>query len=170
MMAVVMGVDPADDAMLDRACDLGIAFQLANIMRDLEEDDRAGRCYLPMEWLVEMDIPPGEHMKPWCRDRLVVLVRRLGALAVAHEASARLGTPALSFRSAWAVLTAADIYGGIAHEVVAKGAHAWDHRVRTSKEPKLAAIARAMGKAKARQRLYPPAARDPDLWQRPRSA
>jgi phytoene synthase len=169
MMAVVMGVDPKDDATLDRACDLGVAFQLANIMRDLEEDDRAGRCYVPMEWLVEMDVPPGEHMKPWCRDRLVVLVRRLGVLAAVYEASARHGTPALSFRSAWAVLAAADIYGGIAREVVAKGAHAWDHRVTTSKAQKLASVARAMGQASARQRLYPPAARDPDLWVRPPS-
>ncbi|WP_290438444.1 phytoene/squalene synthase family protein, partial [Sphingobium phenoxybenzoativorans] len=55
MMAVVMGVDPADEATLDRACDLGLAFQLANIARDVSEDDAAGRCYLPVEWLVEMD-------------------------------------------------------------------------------------------------------------------
>ena len=40
MMAVVMGVDPADEATLDRACDLGLAFQLANIARDV----RRGRC------------------------------------------------------------------------------------------------------------------------------
>ncbi|MGJ3628708.1 squalene/phytoene synthase family protein [Sphingomonas sp. MMS24-JH45] len=59
MMAVVMGVDPADEDTLDRACDLGLAFQLANIARDIEEDDRIGRCYLPQEWLAEMDVPPG---------------------------------------------------------------------------------------------------------------
>ena len=79
MMAVVMGVDPADEDTLDRACDLGMAFQLANIARDIEEDDRVGRCYLPVEWLVEMDMPPGQHMKPPFRDRLVVLARRLAA-------------------------------------------------------------------------------------------
>ncbi|MBY8828819.1 phytoene/squalene synthase family protein [Hephaestia mangrovi] len=170
MMAVVMGVAPDDEATLDRACDLGFAFQLGNIMRDLEEDDRADRCYLPLEWLAEMDIPPGEHMKPWCRERLVVLVGRLGRLAEAHEASARLGTPALAFRSAWAVLAAADIYGGIARKVVALGPHAWDHRVTTSAAQKLAAIARAAGQASARSRLYPPAPRDGALWTRPRHA
>lgn len=170
MMAVVMGVDPADEGTLDRACDLGIAFQLANIMRDLEEDDRAGRCYLPLDWLVEMDLPPGEHMKPWCRDRLVVLVGRLGRLAAAHEASARLGTPALAFRSAWAVLAAADIYGGIARKVCAAGAHAWDHRVSTSRGEKLAVIARAGVQARRRARLYPPVPRNAELWTRPRPA
>ena len=52
MMAVVMGVDPADKDTLDRANDLGLAFQLSNIARDIVEDDAAGRCYLPVEWLV----------------------------------------------------------------------------------------------------------------------
>ena len=78
MMAVAMGVDPHDDATLDRACDLGMAFQLANIARDIEEDDRAGRWYLPEQWLVEMDVPPGQHMKPPFRHRLAVEGRRQG--------------------------------------------------------------------------------------------
>jgi len=170
MMAVVMGVDPRDDATLDRACDLGIAFQLANIMRDLEEDDRAGRCYLPLEWLAEMDIPTGEHMKPWSRDRLVVLVDRLNRLATAHAESARLGTRALNFRSAWAVLAAADIYGGVARKVHALGQHAWDHRVSTNATEKLTAITKAALIAAMRRRIYPPKPRNPDLWTRPRAA
>nr|WP_326525731.1 phytoene/squalene synthase family protein [Sphingomonas sp.] len=168
MMAVVMGVPPGDEATLDRACDLGIAFQLANIARDIEEDDRSGRCYLPEEWLVEMDFPPGQHMKPPFRPRLTVLARRLAAMAGRYEASARHGTLALPWRSAWAVLAAADIYGGIARKVAAAGDHAWDHRVTTSRAEKLAAIARAARQATARARLYPPAPPDPALWSRPR--
>jgi hypothetical protein len=58
MMAVVMGVSPRDEDTLDRAADLGLAFQLANIARDLAEDDAAGRCYLPAQWLADADIPP----------------------------------------------------------------------------------------------------------------
>lgn len=168
MMAVVMGVDPADDATLDRACDLGLAFQLANIARDIEADDAIGRCYLPVDWLVEMDIPPGQHMKPPFRPRLTVMAKWLGELAQAHEDSARLGTPALSLRSAWAVLAAAGIYGGIAREVVERGDHAWDHRVGTGKAAKLGWLVRALGQATLRRRLYPPRPRDPSLWSRPR--
>lgn len=168
MMAVVMGVDPADDATLDRACDLGLAFQLANIARDIEADDAIGRCYLPVDWLVEMDIPPGQHMKPPFRPRLTVMAKWLGELAQAHEDSARLGTPALSLRSAWAVLAAAGIYGGIAREVVERGDHAWDHRVGTGKAAKLGWLVRALGQATLRRRLYPPRPRDPALWSRPR--
>lgn len=168
MMAVAMGVSPEDDATLDRACDLGMAFQLANIARDVEEDDRVGRCYLPEDWLVEMDIPPGEHMKPPFRPRLAVLGQRLAARAADFEASARVGTTALSFRSAWAVLAAADIYGAIARAVAARGEHAWDRRVSTGAAAKLGFIARAAGNAARRRTLYPPRPRDAALWTRPR--
>ncbi|MEO5494485.1 MAG: phytoene/squalene synthase family protein [Sphingomonas sp.] len=168
MMAVVMGVDPHDQDTLDRACDLGIAFQLANIARDIEEDDRGGRCYVPEEWLVEMDFPPGQHMKPPFRHRLAVLAKRLVDRAAAYEASARVGTPALPFRAAWAVLAAAGIYGDIGRGVAAAGEHAWDHRVTTSAFAKLGWIVRSGGQAMQRARLYPPAPRDPALWARPR--
>lgn len=168
MMAVVMGVAPADAATLDRACDLGMAFQLANIARDIEEDDRVGRCYLPVEWLVEMDIPPGQHMKPPFRARLALLAQRLADRAAAFEASARFGTTALSFRSAWAVLAAAGIYGAIGRRVAALGEHGWDRRVATSTPEKIGWIWRARGEAARRRILFPPSPRDPALWTRPR--
>ena len=170
MMAVAMGVSPDDEATLDRACDLGIAFQLANIARDVQEDDRAGRCYLPEDWLAEMDIPPGEHMKPQFRPRLAVLASRLAARASDFEASARVGTGALAFRSAWAVLAAANIYGAIARTVAARGEHGWDKRASTGGLAKLGFIARAAGEAMRRRTLYPPRPRNPDLWTRPRCA
>jgi len=167
MMAVVMGVSPDDDATLDRACDLGMAFQLANIARDIEEDDRVGRCYVPEDWLVEMDMPPGQHMKPPFRDRLAVLSRRLAARAEAYEASARVGAKVLPFRSAWAVLAAAGIYGDIARKVAARGGQAWDHRVTTTRGEKLAWIARA-GVVAARRGAIADVPRASELWTRPR--
>lgn len=168
MMAIVMGVAPDDEGTLDRACDLGMAFQLANIARDLSEDDAAGRCYLPTEWLAEIDVPPGALMRPPFRPRVAMLARRLAARAAAFEASARAGTPALSFRSAWAVLSAAAIYGAIGRGVAARGERAWDRRVTTSKAEKLRFIATAAVQAARRRTLYPPAPRDPALWTRPR--
>jgi phytoene synthase len=164
MMALVMGVSPDDEATLDRACDLGLAFQLANIARDIGEDDAAGRCYLPVEWLVEMDIPPGETMKPAYRKRLAVLAQRLARLAADYEASARFGAAALPFRSAWAVLAAAGIYGDIAREVAKRGEHAWDHRVHTSKAEKLGWVAKAGWQALTRRGA---GERSPKLWTRP---
>jgi len=165
MMAVVMGVPADDDATLDRACDLGMAFQLSNIARDLYEDDAAGRCYLPVEWLVEVDIPPGEVMKPPYRPRIAMLARRLADRAAAFEASARVGAGALSFRSAWAVLSAANIYGAIGREVARRGERAWDRRVSTSAIDKLRFIGRAGIEARRPRR---DTQRDPSLWTRPR--
>jgi phytoene synthase len=168
MMAVLMGVDPNDWATLDRACDLGLAFQLANIARDISEDEAADRCYLPEEWLVEMDIPPGEHMKPWVRPRLAILARRLADMAAAYEESARHGTGALPPRAAWAVLAAAGIYGDIARQVARRGEHAWDHRVVTSRRDKLGWVARAALQVPGRARRWPAdRPRPATLWTRP---
>jgi phytoene synthase len=164
MMAAVMGVRPGEEDTLDRASDLGIAFQLANIARDLGEDDTAGRCYLPVEWLVEMDIPPGQHMRPEYRERMAVLAARLAVLAERYQASARAAVGRLSFRSRWAVLAAAGIYGEIAREVARGGAHAWDRRVVVDRPAKLGSVARAWAEAR---RPAPAASRD-GLWTRPR--
>ena len=168
MMAIVMGVAPDDEMVLDRACDLGLAFQLANIARDLSEDDAVGRCYLPLDWLVEIDVPPGEALRPMYRERLGMLGRRLAQRAEAYEASARHGTPALTFRSAWAVLAAAGIYGDIARAVAKRGAHAWDHRVVTTRAAKLGWVAKAGWQAARRGALWDGRGSRAGLWTRPR--
>jgi 15-cis-phytoene synthase len=164
LMALVMSVPPEDEGTLDRACDLGLAFQLANIARDLAEDAAGGRRYLPSDWLDELGVPADDYAAPAYRPQLAVLARRLTDLAARYEASARVGAAQLSFRSAWAVLAAAGIYGDIGREVAARGPAAWDGRVSTSKAAKLAWIARAFGQARTRHRLH--GARDPDLWTR----
>jgi phytoene synthase len=168
MMAIVMGVAPDDEATLTRACDLGLAFQLANIARDIAEDAAGGRCYLPADWLAEAGIDAADVMAPQYRQPLAMMARRTASLAARYEESARLGTPALSFRSAWAVLAAAGIYGGIARQVAADPAGALDRRVFTSKAQKLGWLTSAAGQSARREALYPPAARDPSLWSRPR--
>jgi phytoene synthase len=156
MMAVVMGVPPDDDALasdtLDRACDLGIAFQLGNIARDVREDHAGGRCYLPADWLAEADVPPGELLKPHYRHVRSGLIGRLGALAARYEASARVGARQLPFRSRWAVLSAAGIYGAIMREAMRLGDAAWDRRVITSRRAKLGHVARGLGQAALRAR------------------
>jgi phytoene synthase len=167
MMAIVMGVSADDEATLTRACDLGLAFQLANIARDVAEDAAASRCYLPADWLNEAGIDPANLMAPQTRPALAALTARLAALAARYEQSARLGTPALPFRSAWAVLSAAGIYGGIARIVAANPGKALESRVFTTKLDKLGWLSQAGWQAAKRQHLYPAAPRDPELWQRP---
>ncbi|MCX7282757.1 MAG: phytoene/squalene synthase family protein [Novosphingobium sp.] len=143
MMAVVMGVSPDDNDTLDRACDLGLAFQLANIVRDIDEDAAAGRCYLPRDWLAQEGIPPGAQMHPEHREGLTRIAARMCESAQIHECSARIGAARLKGRQRWAILAAADIYGAIAREVARRGARAWDERVFVSNGRKLGFIGTA---------------------------
>jgi phytoene synthase len=167
MMAAVMGVDAENQDVCDRACDLGLAFQLANIARDIGEDDAAGRCYLPDDWLAQLDISPGEHMRPHNRRKLALMARWLADEAGQYEASSRVGAARLPFRARWAVLSAAGIYGDIARKVRDAGEHAWDQRIRTAKREKLAWVGRAfIEAAHNRPRLTDRAG----LWTRPMSA
>ena len=159
MMAVVMGVSPDEDEVLDRAADLGIAFQLANISRDLIEDHGVGRLYLPADWL-----PPG-GLDGDDRAALAGIAVRLADLVAAYEASARVGAAQLPFRSRWAVLSAANIYGAIARKVVQRGTRAWDSRTVIGKPLKLAFVAKALAEC-----ALPAAPLDrEDLWTRPRT-
>lgn len=142
MMAHVMGVGPLDRDTLDRASDLGIAFQLANIARDMVDDARVGRSYIPTAWAPGLD-----PLDPAQRDRLVDVARRLSMLADRYRASSEVGAARLPFRSRWAVLSAAAIYGEVASRAVKLGAHAWDRRISISKAEKFMLVARAFVEA-----------------------
>lgn len=164
MMAIVMGVSARDQDVLDRACDLGLAFQLANIARDVAEDAQAGRCYLPKTWLAEARIDPDNILASDRREALVMLINRLCELAGQYESSARVGARNLPFRSRWAVLAAAGIYGDIAREIRNSDGASLDQRIYTSKGQKLGWIVKAFGQA-----LFKPTGSDRQgLWTRPR--
>lgn len=163
MMAVVMGVDPADTDTLDRACDLGIAFQLANIARDLVPDAATGRIYLPAAWLDEAGLAPETLGLAANRESLAGVAGRLVHLARAYRASARVGAARLPLRSRLAVLAAEAIYGEIGERVIRKGPAAWDTRVRIIGSQKVALLAVAA----ARSARPSPAASRQGLWTAP---
>ena len=146
MMARVMNA-PDDSFVYDRACDLGIAFQLANIARDIVEDAEAGRCYLPAEWLAEADLEPGMHATPDNRFALAAVSTRLVGLMEIYEQAARCGAQRLRFRNRWAIYSAARIYGAIGRKVRRRGQLAWDSRVRVSRMAKLGHVTAAFGEA-----------------------
>ncbi|MFN5828372.1 MAG: phytoene/squalene synthase family protein, partial [Rhodobacterales bacterium] len=76
MMCVLMRVRDAD--ALARACDLGLAMQLTNIARDVGEDARAGRLYLPRDWLRDQGLDPERFLaNPEPDPRIARLTRRL---------------------------------------------------------------------------------------------
>ena len=81
MMAVLLGV--LDPLVLARACDLGVAMQLTNIARDVGEDARAGRLYLPTAWLrsagltLEALLRPPRTLRCAGRHRSAAMTRRV---------------------------------------------------------------------------------------------
>lgn len=166
MMAVVMDVDPGDDDTLDRACDLGLSFQLANIARDIVPDAEVGRCYLPTDWLAEFGLAAGHIADPAHRPALAVMARRLVALAEPYRASARIGATRLAPRSRLAVLAADAIYGAIGERVAALGERAWDQRVSIPKAGKAALFCRALVRGLRRPEPVP----RKGLWTRPRQS
>lgn len=76
MMALLMGTRGA--AALARACDLGVAMQLSNIARDVGEDARERRLYLPMAWMREAGLDPDRWLDaPEFTPALASVVQRL---------------------------------------------------------------------------------------------
>ena len=137
MMAIVMGVKPDDLQTLRRAQDLGLAFQLTNIARDIVEDALNDRIYLPADWLAQAGVPLDAIAAPEHRPAVAGLAKRLVDAAEPYYVSARWGLRGLPFRSAWAVAAARGVYREIGVKVVARGATAWDQRVSTSTAEKV---------------------------------
>ena len=168
MMAIVMGIDPDDKPVLDRACDLGMAFQLNNIARDVMEDAVNSRRYIPDDWLASVGLASNNYAFPSNRRQLSRLVTRLVNAAETYEESARFGTPALGNRAAWAVLAAARIYSGIGRKVRDAGPDGLENRMSTSKAEKLTAVALSLVEMLRRKQRWPlPGPAREGLWTMP---
>jgi len=169
MMAYVMG--RADEDTLDRAADLGIAFQMTNIARDVVEDAGIGRIYLPGLWLQGAGVPRHEVGLARQREAVSKVVLRLLDEAERYYASAQVGLARLPFRSAWAVATARRVYRDIGRLIRARGARAWDRRAGTSRARKVfLSLVAAMDAASAAGGTPPAtAASRAGLWTRARN-
>jgi phytoene synthase len=166
MMAFVMGAQGEDT--LDRASDLGLAFQMTNIARDVVDDAEAGRVYLPEEWLREAGVPATEVARPEHRLAVHGVAERLLNEAERYYASARVGLPRLPFRSAWAVAAALRVYRDIGRLVHQQGPRAWEGRARTGRPRKLLLALAAAGDALLTRREPRAPASRAGLWTRPR--
>jgi phytoene synthase len=168
MMANILGV--RDAPTLDRASDLGIAFQLTNIARDVMEDAAIGRVYLPADWLDEAGVPKGHVGDPAYRAAVYDVSERLLEVADRFYVSARHGIAALPFRSAWAIAMARFVYREIGANVRRRGSEAWDQRAHVSRRRKLYGVARSLATI-ARSKTHGALEDIPSrqgLWTRPR--
>jgi phytoene synthase len=136
MMCVLMRVRDAD--ALARAADLGLAMQLTNIARDVGEDARAGRLYLPQDWLREAGLDPAGFLAdPRPLPAVCRATARLLARADQLYLRAEAGVPALPVACRPGILAARLIYAGIGHRVARAGHDGVTRRARTGRGQKL---------------------------------
>ena len=120
MMAVLMGVRDAD--RLAAAIDLGVAMQLSNIARDVGEDARNGRLYLPLDWLEEGGIDADAFLAhPRYSAALGDVVGRLLAAADEHYRQASNGITCLPLNCRLGIGAARLLYAEIGREVMRRG-------------------------------------------------
>ncbi len=149
MMARVMGVAADDLATLRRAQDLGLAFQLTNIARDVREDAENGRVYLPADRLRARGVEPAPAAVLAAPAAAAAVARELVAAAEPFYDSARDGLAALPWRSAWAIAAARGVYREIGRKVARAGDRALDRRAGTSAAEKAWLLAAGLGAALA---------------------
>lgn len=156
MMALIMGVRTPE--ALARACDLGAAMQLTNIARDVGEDARAGRLYLPLDWMRAAGLDPDAFLaEPTPSPALAAIVAELLAEADRLYRQAEAGIAVLPPRCRPAIRAAGLIYGEIGRVIAAFGHETVSRRARVSGVRKLALIARATRAPAASANLAAPA-------------
>lgn len=146
MMCWIMGRQSS--ATLARACELGVAMQLTNIARDVGEDARNGRIYLPLDWLAEAGVTPGQLLQqPQASPALKDVVRRLLDEADRLYKQSYAGIAELPADCRAAILAAGLIYAEIGHQLRKDGLDSVSHRTVVSTRRKLLLLVSAWTQA-----------------------
>jgi phytoene synthase len=142
MMALIMGV--RSPAALARAADLGVAMQLTNIARDVGEDARAGRLFLPLDWLAQAGIDPAAFLaNPQASPELSLLVQNLLAEAQTLYRRAKAGIGMLPLDARLGIGAAHRIYAAIGQKLAGSGYDSITRRARVTGGEKLLLVLRA---------------------------
>jgi 15-cis-phytoene synthase len=127
MSAAIFGYE--DPATRDYARDLGIAFQLTNIIRDVGEDARRGRIYLPQDELARFGVAPSDVLRARHSDAFVALMRFQVERARGWYDRALAKLPAGDRRAQRAGLAMAAIYRTLLDEIARDGYRVLDRRI-----------------------------------------
>jgi 15-cis-phytoene synthase len=147
MMTTVMNARHTH--VLARAADLGVAMQLTNIARDVGEDARNGRLYLPADWLEEVGIDPQEFMaNPVFSSELGTVVKRLLDEADILYSRADAGIAMLPASCRPGIRAARVIYSAIGDAIRRQGYNSVSTRAFVPTSQKLALMARTCVAAK----------------------
>jgi len=131
LMCPILGL--GDRRLLPHAAALGMGMQLTNIARDVAEDWRRSRCYLPVEWTDGLR-PGGGLPDP---DRVRRGVRTILGVADGYYAAGEAGIGGLASDSRLAVRAAARIYRAIGTRIRKRDCRVLDGRARVSTLGKL---------------------------------
>jgi len=139
-----------DEQALARACDLGVAMQLTNIARDVGEDARAGRLYLPTDWLEEVGIDAENLLsKPAPSKKLQRLTKRLLAEANRLYLRSEPGIGRLPFAARPGIFAARHCYDAIGKNLARAGYDSISMRATTTSRHKMGllglSVIRAVG-------------------------
>lgn len=146
MMCWIMG--PRDRITLARACELGVAMQLTNIARDVGEDARMGRLYLPRAWMREAGLSPDAWLRsPSCTPALQSVVLRLLDEADRLYRQAHHGIASLPPDCRAAICAASLIYAEIGHQLRRSGVDSVHTRTVVSSARKLVLLLTAWTQA-----------------------
>ena len=147
-------LQPATDDAVDRAKDLGVAFQLANFIRDVDEDLDRGRIYLPLDELAETGVTPEVLRRrvatPAVKAALAAQVARVREL----EEASRPGIAALHPATQPCIEAARVLYCGIVDAVEAIDYEVFNQRAKVSMARRLAVALPAWRQARVARRRY----------------
>jgi phytoene synthase len=138
LMCPLLGL--RDRCFLPHAAALGMGMQLTNIARDVAEDWRRGRCYLPVEWTGGLR-PNGAAPDAECVRRGV---RRVLDVADGFYVAGDLGIPALDADACLAVRAASSIYRAIGTRIRRRGYQVLQERARVTLIEKLGLFSKAV--------------------------
>jgi phytoene synthase len=110
------------------ARDLGVAFQLTNICRDVGEDARRGRIYLPQEDLARFDVAPSALLTAEYTDGVRSLMAFEVSRAQEWYARALAQLPAVDRKAQRTGLIMAAIYRTLLDEIARDGYRVLDRR------------------------------------------
>ena len=117
-----------DPDTLRYADTLGLAFQLTNIIRDVGEDARKGRVYLPLEDLQRFGVTVGDLLAARHGERFVELMRFQAARAREQYAAAYALLPEVDRRAQRPGLIMSAIYSTLLEEIERDGFLVLDRR------------------------------------------
>jgi phytoene synthase len=118
-----------DPRTRDYAHDLGMAFQLTNIIRDIGEDARRGRIYLPVAELAEFDVPAADILNGRYSDNFTRLMAFQKARAEAYYQQALAHLPACDRKAQRPGLVMAAIYRTLLDEIAAENFRVLHQRI-----------------------------------------